>query len=95
MQKITMALQELENQTQNKTLISLHNNIMVFIKVVKRVHPIECALLRFSYLEILFDFLFFSLSISKALPSLFVLIFWYELLIGTVRDSTFLSPLIP
>ena len=46
-----MALQELENQTQNKTLISLHNNIMVFIK--KRVHPIECALLRFSYLEIL------------------------------------------
>ena len=46
-----MALQELENQTQNKTLISLHNNIMVFIKVVK--HPIECALLRFSYLEIL------------------------------------------
>ena len=47
-----MALQELENQTQNKTLISLHNNIMVFIKVVK-VHPIECALLRFSYLEIL------------------------------------------
>ena len=30
-----MALQELENQTQNKTLISLHNNIMVFIKVVK------------------------------------------------------------
>ena len=35
MQKITMALQELENQTQNKTLISLHNNIMVFIKVVK------------------------------------------------------------
>ena len=35
---------ELENQTQNKTLISLHNNIMVFIKVVKRVHPIECAL---------------------------------------------------
>ena len=36
MQKITMALQELENQTQNKTLISLHNNIMVFIKVVKR-----------------------------------------------------------
>ena len=53
MQKITMALQELENQTQNKTLISLHNNIMVFIKVVKRVRPIECALLRFSYLEIL------------------------------------------
>ena len=48
-----MALQELENQTQNKTLISLHNNIMVFIKVVKRVRPIECALLRFSYLEIL------------------------------------------
>ena len=30
-----MALQELENQTQNKTLISLHNNIMVFIKVEK------------------------------------------------------------
>ena len=46
-----MALQELENQTQNKTLISLHNNIMVFIKVVKSA--IECALLRFSYLEIL------------------------------------------
>ena len=45
MQKITMALQELENQTQNKTLISLHNNIMVFIKVVKSA-PIECALLR-------------------------------------------------
>lgn len=34
-----MALQELENQTQNKTLISLHNNIMVFIKVVKK----ECT----------------------------------------------------
>ena len=37
--KITMALQELENQTQNKTLISLHNNIMVFIKVVKKSAP--------------------------------------------------------
>ena len=45
MQKITMALQELENQTQNKTLISLHNNIMVFIKVVKSA-PNQCALLR-------------------------------------------------
>lgn len=34
-----MALQELENQTQNKTFISLHNNIMVFIKSVKK----ECT----------------------------------------------------
>lgn len=34
-----MALQELENQTQNKTSISLHNNIMVFIKGVKK----ECT----------------------------------------------------
>ena len=47
-----MALQELENQTQNKTLISLHNNIMVFIKVVKECTQ-SSALLRFSYLEIL------------------------------------------
>lgn len=53
MQKITMALQELENQTQNKTLISLHNNIMVFIKVVKECTQSSALFLRFSYLEIL------------------------------------------
>ena len=47
-----MALQELENQTQNKTLISLHNNIMVFIKVVKECTQ-SSALFYVSYLEIL------------------------------------------